>query len=263
MITRLKLLRLVREVTSRMPRVRGLGRILALIARAFRRQDLPDVEVSVFGRNMLLSPNDAIGNCLIFTPQWYDFRERRLIRKILNRGDYVIDVGANIGTYSLIFADLVGSSGKVTAIEAEQKNARRLKHNLEINDIGWVEVRNFGVSDKEERLSLLLNDDGNAGAHSFYRQANASLLRTQEVQCLPLSSLIDGARKPRLMKLDIEGFEWRVLRKYFEDAPNPLWPTFIMLEDDSRHRESDAVPLLLSHGYRFVNRFDANVFMVR
>lgn len=188
-----------------MPRVKGLGIILALIARVFRRQNLSEVEVSVFGRKMLLNPGDAIGNCLIFTPQWYDFRERRFIKNVVNKGDYVIDIGANIGTYSLIFADLVGPSGKVTAIEAERKNAGVLKHNIEINDIGWVEDRNFGVSDKEERLSLLLNDDGNAGAHSFFKQINPS--QTQEIQCHPLFRLIDGSRKPKLIKLDIEGFE--------------------------------------------------------
>ena len=261
MTRQLKLLFFTRELTSRMPRIKGLGIILALIARAFRRQNLSNVEVSVFGRKMLLCPGDAIGNFLIFTPQWYDFRERRIIEKIVSRGDYVIDVGANIGTYSLIFADLVGPSGKVTAIEAERNNAGVLKHNIKINDFGWIKVRQCGVSDKEERLALLLNDDGNAGAHSFYKQINPS--EAQEVQCHPLFGLIDGSRKPKLMKLDIEGFEWRVLRKYFEDAPKHLWPTLIMLEDETRHREADAVSLAVSHGYSVVNRFDSNVFLAR
>ena len=263
MNNKLKVLFLVREVTSRLPRIRGLGIILALIASAFRRQNLPNIEVAVFGKKMLLDPNDMISNCLIFTPQWYDFNEMRFIKKILDKDDYVIDIGANIGAYSLMFAELVGSTGKVTAIEAEQQNVERLSHNIRINGIRCIDVTHAGVSDKEEVLTLLLNGEGNAGGHSFFKQINPKGMSKQEVRCLPLSEIIDSLKTPKLMKLDIEGFEWRVLRKFFEDVPSSQWPEFILLEDDPRHREGDAVSLALNHGYSVVNRFDYNVFMVR
>ena len=263
MKNKLKLLLLVREVTSRLPRIKGLGIILALIASAFRRQNLPDIEVSVFGKKMLLRPSDLIGSYLIFTPQWFDYRERKFIQNILLKGDYVIDVGANIGAYTLILADLVGSSGMVTAIEAEQENAKQLRHNVNINNMHWVNVHNLGVSDKKEVLSLLLNSTGNAGGHSFYEQSDTKQPPVQEVQCRPLSELIDNAKKPKLMKLDIEGFEFRVLRKYFDDIPNYQWPKFILLEDDPLRREADAVSLVLSSGYKIIERFDYNVFLGR
>jgi FkbM family methyltransferase len=252
----------VREVTSRLPRIKGLGMILALIAKFFKKRASTDIAVSVFGRKMLLNPGDAIGNVLIFTPQWFDPKERKLIQKILGEGDYVVDVGANIGAYTLLFSDMVGRFGRVTAIEAEAKNAGRLAHNISINGIDWVDIQNFGVSDKDESLSLVLNDDGNAGAHTFYKQSMPEGVMVQWVECKPLFGLLEKI-KPKLMKLDIEGFEWRVLRKYFEDAPESLWPEYIFLEDEPRHREGDAVSLVSCFGYRTLERFDTNVFMVR
>lgn len=263
MINQLKLMLFTREVTSRLPRIRGLGIILALIARSFRCKNLSDVEVSVLGRKMLLTPSDLLDNRLIFTPQWFDYQERRFIRKILSKGDYVIDVGANIGAYTLVFADLVGSQGAVTAIEAELENAKRLRHNINLNNIRWVDVCNIGVSDKNEVLTLLLNSTGNVGGHSFFEQSDTEEPPVQEVQCRPLSELIDTTKKPKLMKLDIEGFEHRVLHRYFDDIRDTQWPEFILLEDDPLRREDDAVSLILSRGYKIIKRFDLNVLVGR
>ncbi len=262
-MTKTDAMRMARTITASVPRVKGLGRLLALVATYFRRQRLPDIEVAVLGRKMLLNPNDLIGNCLIFTPQYFDPRERRVIAKILREGDYVVDVGANVGGFSLIFADLVGPSGLVTAIEAEQNNAERLRHNLKINSFSWVNVHQRGVSDRDESLSLLLNSTGNAGGHSFYEQSDTTSPPIQRVACHPLSALVENGRTPRFMKLDIEGFEHRVLKRYFEDVAARVWPEFIMLEDNESRREADAVQLVLSKGYTVMHRFDANVFFVR
>lgn len=250
-----------RSITSRVPHIRGLGLLLVPVTRYFRSRAREDVEVRVFGRPMLLNPADAIGNTLLFTPQWYDPRERALASRLVRKGDYVVDVGANIGAYTLFFADLVGPDGRVTAIEAEPTNAARLRHNVERNALTWVSLREVGVSENEETLSLHLNSDGNAGGHSFLTQVSATD-RTRTISCKPLFSLMEP-RRPRLMKLDIEGFEWRVLRGFFRDAPRDLWPDYVFLEDEPRHREGNSVQLVEQHGYREIARFDTNVFLER
>lgn len=257
-----KIVPVVRAVTSHLPRIKGVGVLLALIANYFKKRARSDVELSVFGRRMLLDPSDAISNVLIFTPQWYDYKERKFLKRVVQKGDYIVDIGANIGAYTLIFADLVGMSGAVTAIEAEKKNAQRLTHNVLLNGIDWVRIHNNGVSDKKESLSLTLNVTGNAGGHSFHKQPEKDNQLIQKIECKPLCDLIEY-KKAKLFKLDIEGFEWRVLRKYFEDVSESLWPLYILLEDDPKNREDDAVLLCVSHGYRVLRRFDYNVFLAR
>jgi FkbM family methyltransferase len=254
-------MRLTRSVTASLPRIKGVGVLLAVVATYFRKQNLSDIEVVVFGSKMLLNPSDLIGNSLVFTPNYYDRLERRQVEEILGSGDYAIDVGANVGAYTLLFARLVGSGGLVTAVEAERGNAQRLQHNLDLNSMRWVEVHHCGVSDRMESLPLLLNSTGNGGGHSFYEQSDASAPPVQHVSCCPLFELLNNARKPRFMKLDIEGFEYRVLKRYFEDAPRHLWPDFILLEDNESRREGDAVSLVVGHGYRILARHDFNVFL--
>lgn len=253
---------IVREITSRLPRIKGLGVVLALIAKYFKKAGVPEMEVDVFGKRMLLDPSDYIGNILIFTPQWYDHKERKFLEKILTNGDYIVDVGANVGAYTLIFSKFIGSSGQITAIEADEKNAKRLAHNISLNGINWVRIHNIGVSDKNETLALNLNSEGNAGGHSFLVKSACGDSRREFIKCVPLVDLMEK-RKPKLIKLDIEGFEWRVLRRFFSDSPESLWPTYILLEDEPRHRENDAVSMVESVGYKVVKRFGSNVFMVR
>ena len=81
---------IVREITSSLPRIKGLGIFLAFIAKAFKKAGGPEMEVMVFGNKMLLNPSDYIGNFLIFTPQWYDYREIKFLEGIIKKGDYIL-----------------------------------------------------------------------------------------------------------------------------------------------------------------------------
>ena len=259
-ITRHSIVLLVRSMTAPVPRVKGLGIAIGLIASAFRRWNI-NVKVPVFGNGMNLNTSDLIGNMLIFTPNYYDRAERKWLREIIRPGDYVVDVGANIGAYTLLLARLVSQTGRVVAIEAEQRNADALRENLSLNGMNWVSVRQCGVSDKTESLSLLLNSTGNAGGHSFFEQSDTSAPPTQQVECKPLLDIIGADRSPKLMKLDIEGFEHRVLVRYLQDAPRESWPEYFLIEDVPERREADAVALLTSKGYSKIEQQDYNVLL--
>lgn len=250
----------VSRIIAPLPRIKGLGIPLSKIARLFSSSDVV-LTRTVFGSKMKLRANDLIGNMLLFTPNYYDRKERNFVSDHVRPGDYVVDVGANIGVYTLMLAKLTGERGSVTAIEAEPLNASRLRENLALNSVQNVDIQNFGVSDKKEKLTLMLNLTGNAGGHSFYSQNNGDELRTIDIQCYPLLDLLLSDRRPKFMKLDIEGFEYRVLKTYFSSARNELLPEFIMLEDDPDRRESDAVALCLENRYEVINRFDNNVML--
>jgi len=242
-----------------LPRIKGLGILIRLIGDRFQNQPIV-LEKKVLGSRLRLRTDDLLGRALIFAPNYWDRRERKIIERIVKAGDYVVDIGANIGWYTLFLAKLVGPKGRVDSIEAEQANADELRHNVQINSARQVTIHQVGVSDKKETLGLMLNTTGNAGGHSFYDQSHIADPVVQKISCVPLST-ITAKRRPKFMKLDIEGFEYRVLRKFFEDRPKKDWPEYLMVEDNPERREDDAIQLCVEKGYRVLERFTPNVFL--
>jgi FkbM family methyltransferase len=251
-------IRALRAITAPLPRVKGFGAVIAWIVKPLRHWD-EDVKVKVFGNCMLLNSSDYLSKIVLFTPNYFDRRERKFIKSIVREGDLIVDVGANIGIYTLLFGALVGPMGRVLSIEAERDNARRLRHNIALNDMPWITVHEVGVSDKFERLPLSIDEDGNAGAHSFLMAGDPA--KGQHINCKPLSVLLDPGRRARLIKLDIEGFEYRVLKQFIADIKDSGRPDYIMLEDVPSLREGDAVELLVNAGYRVLDRINFNVIL--
>jgi FkbM family methyltransferase len=257
--SRIRFVRLFSSSISRLPRIKGLGVLIAWIANRYKDEDIL-IEKAVWGSRMRFRTNDLIGRVMIFSHNYYDHKERRLISQLVKKGDLVVDVGANIGIYTLFLRRLVGEDGKLVAIEAEENNVDELRRNLALNNASNVEVHHCGVSDRAEVLPLLLNTTGNAGGHSFFDQSHIGEPETQMVACLPLAAIM-GDRRPSFMKLDIEGFEHRVLAQYFKDTNSAFWPDHIMLEDNPDRREQNAVELCVSRGYVIRQAIDYNVFL--
>ncbi len=126
---------------------------------------------------------------------------------ILRPGDTFVDVGANVGQLSIVAARRVGRQGRVVAIEAHPRTFGFLRDNLALNQLDWVDARNTALGDEEGRISFtdLSLDDQNAVATPG---ATASV----EVPLTTLDFLWpETAGDIRLLKIDVEGFEAKVL----------------------------------------------------
>ena|SRR2546425_1011120 len=83
--------------------------------------------------------------------------ETDLVKKEIKKGDIVLDIGANIGYYTLIFAKLVGKEGKVYAFEPDPNTFALLKKNIEMNRYGNVVLEQKAVSNKTGKIKLYLS----------------------------------------------------------------------------------------------------------
>ena len=238
-----------------LPPVKGLGLILEYASRAFSRWDI-DVPTRLFGSRIYGNPSVTDRRRMLFTARYHDQRERDFVESILRPGDYAIDVGANIGLYTLLFARLVGPSGKVTAIEAEPTNFADLNRNLALNGYANVTAHHKGAAPTRGTLMLHLNDV-NLGMHSFVIDQGSGDV---EVDCFPLTELVEPIA-PRLLKIDIEGFEYPVLAQYFSNAA--LLPDYILLEDWPEARLGDVPQLCLDHGYEKILEYTPNLIFRR
>ena len=235
------------------PPVRGAATIAFRCIRPLYRRRGPCVAPVWSGVRMLLDPADYLGGFLAFLPHVYERWERRAIASILRPGDVFIDVGSNIGAYSLWAMRCMGNSGRVLAIEPEERNYRMLLENIRLNGFnGAVSARQCGVSDRRHELRLHRSVTGNCGGHNFAGRGSEG----PSIECFPLYEVVSEADLGpiRMMKLDIEGFELKVLRRYFNDAPLAETPRYLLVEiEDGPAPESEKASLrglLAARGYR-------------
>lgn len=123
------------------------------------------------------------------------------------------------------------------AYEAEPKNFSVLMENIVINGFERIiQAQRIGVSDTTESLTLRSNNGSNSGGHSFMSEVYDGQGTSIAVACEPLAKLVQRADIYHVdfMKLDIEGFEQKVLSQFFADVQvdSPLRPRFILTEMD-------------------------------
>jgi len=257
-------LALLTTISRRLPHVRGAGALAKAFLEFYTRRDRPAVVASVRGFRMQLRPSEYVDGWLLFAPQYYEHPEVLAIARRLRPGDVFVDVGAYIGLYSLIAGRAVGPTGRVLAIEAHPESCRVLEGNLERNGMRHATAVKVGASSVAERLTLGSNEAGNRAGSSFLFPHPTQV----EVECRPLLEILTAHGIDRIdgAKLDIEGFEFRVLGAFFATAPRSLWPRFLLLEffpEWVQAAGGNALALLRDQGYRVVEQYPSNYLLVR
>lgn len=146
--------------------------------------------------------------------------------RTLEPGDLVVDVGANIGYFTCLAASLVGPSGRVLAFEPDPANIARLESNLALNGLANVTIVPQPASDRPGEVTFFLNSDSSGGnalwdpARFPGNRQSAQERKPQTLQATTLDAEIArlGGRLPKLVKIDTEGAEQKVL----EGAPRLL-----------------------------------------
>jgi FkbM family methyltransferase len=168
----------------------------------------------------------------------YERHVTRVIRSSLKPGAVVIDIGANIGYYTLMSAACVGARGKVIAFEPSSDNCALLKMSLRKNNFDNVLIHSKAVADKNGLASFSMDDSN--GTISQNREMAHSVL----VATVALDTYLQDEPRIDLIKIDIEGAEGlalngmkRILRQHrpiilTEFNPNALRKTSDMSPED-------------------------------
>lgn len=140
----------------------------------------------------------------------YEEFEVGLLPREITPGDIVVDVGANIGYYSIIFSKLVGAQGKVYAFEPDPVNFSILKKNIELNKCTNVVLEQKALSNKTGKITLYVSEE-NRGDHRIYDSGDAR--KTVEIEAVRLDDYLT-TRAPHgvnFIKMDVQGAEVAVL----------------------------------------------------
>lgn len=130
-----------------------------------------------------------------------------LVKNQIGKGEKVVDVGACMGYFTVLFADLVGPKGKVTAFEPEPTNYELLEKNTDF--FTNTETEKIIVSESEGREKLYLSEKG--GQHSIFKD-DFTRNGTIKVEKVSLDSYFSN--QIDFLKIDVEGAEPEVLKGY-------------------------------------------------
>jgi FkbM family methyltransferase len=170
------------------------------------RVQLSDFEMDLVGDNYL---EQAIVQTGVWEPTTTQF-----IKEVLQPGMTVVDVGANIGYFSLLMAHLVGSEGQVHAFEPYPDYAEIARHNMALNACSHIYLNEFALSNKVEG-HVLLKGVASARMHRWHHQDPVFNKVHDEVMvsCIPFD-FYANTRLSRLdlMKIDVDGYEMNVLQ---------------------------------------------------
>lgn len=194
-----------------------------------------------------------------------DLELRAALLREMQQADVFVDVGANVG----IYACLAANTGKpVLAIEPQRQNLSVLSRNIALNNLDRIEVLPVGLSDRPGSATLYglgdvasLDAEWNATGASYEEVVNLSTLD------LVLAERFAGAQL--LIKIDVEGFEFQVLRGAaltLARVPRPIWLVEIFRNRPATQKPNDnfeaTFSLFASGGYQ-TTQIDESNFLFR
>jgi FkbM family methyltransferase len=171
-------------------------------------------------------------------------------------GDIVIDIGANIGAFTIQAAKLVGVSGKVIAIEPSTNTLQYLRKNVEINKLNNVVIVPKGVWSSSGKIRI--DTSQNSTENSIYIRGHMKGEKRQfeEVEVDTLDNILRtlGVVRPNFIKIDIEGAEIDAIKGMDEVLANK---TIIAAEHhiiNGQHTIKTVVPQLRAKGFHIIKQ---------
>lgn len=264
----------VLSATTRLP-ANWLGLRLAIALRriAMRRLGFGGADVIRWGMNLRLYPRgNGCEKNLLFTPQMFEPMERQALAEAIKAspGEFTfVDVGANVGLFSLFVAAQAGARACILAIEPQPGILDRLLFNIAANRDVRIETLAIAVADQEGEAELAINASDHGGTRLGVVlerfAASGPAAPTVRVRCRPLLAVLAerGLERIDALKIDVEGAEDLALSPFLCDAPDALLPRLVIIEDSRASWRVDLFGQLAARGYCVLARSKQNVVLGR
>lgn len=204
-------------------------------------------------------PKDVLGKYIyidgVFEPDCWDF-----VRGFLRPGMVVLDVGANLGQYTLLAANRVSPQGRVHSFEPSERIFRELQFNVELNRLSdRCTLNRLAVSDVPGVARLSRYEEGAEvfGSLGTHKRCEANIIGYEEVRTVTLDQYVQENKIERVdfMKIDVEGAELLAFRGAKsllsrDDAPTILLEMGDMNTEGFGYKSCDLWDYLESLGYR-------------
>jgi len=178
----------------------SIGRII----QSFSKSDFVEIE----GRKIFTQNNDGLALSIF---KIYEPNQTEVVKKYVHEGDTVIDIGAHVGYYTLLMAQLVGKNGKVYSFEPDPVNFQLLKKSVEINGFENVVLIQKAVSNITDKVKLFLGNDDSA-INRIYDAKLGDTKESIDVESVTIDEYFkENDELVNFIKIDSEGSEVKII----------------------------------------------------
>lgn len=227
-----------------------IGRLYPIVVvHRFLVASLRPSSVRIDGHRIFLDPKDSL-RLSIFP---YEPLETEIVKNRIKRNNTVLDIGANIGYYTLLFAKLVGPKGKVFAFEPDPNNFALLEKNVLVNNYRNIVLVQKAVSNETGKTRLYLSPY-NKGDHRIYDSHDGR--KSIGIETVNLVDYFkDHGEKIDFIKIDTQGSEGAIIEGMLPLLENncnveimmEFWPPGL---ESFNTKPEELLKLLLEQGFR-------------
>ena len=203
--------------------------------------------------------------CFQIYHEAFERGELQFLNAFLRPGDIFVDIGANVGFFTVTAAHLVGETGHVYAFEPCSKTFERLSDNVYLNHLKNVSCYQLALSDTLRIQDMNISLDGYDAWNSLAKPVLGESFGAETVNCVKWDDFLrehGSARDARMIKIDVEGWEKHVISGAREALSRPDAPT-LQVEFSDRASQSagsscyEIFQLLVDLGYKMFS-YDAH-----
>lgn len=193
---------------------------------------------------------DYLGHCLYFQYKNPELESYKKLFGLVQPNTMCIDIGSNTGYVALVMAKLA-PQGRVLGFEPDASNYKRLRENLNLNNLPHLEVQNLGLGEKASEESMEVNEASSGRNKIAVGQHDANRIKIVKLDDYLRNTAVNTIN---LIKIDVEGYELKALKGARETLIKHLPVLFIEIDDNNLSQYGDQAKELIlflqSIGYR-------------
>lgn len=172
------------------------------------KNDFKKIQIENF--SMYVSPSDTGTGHTLYTEKVYEPHVTKVLKSVLRDGMTFLDIGANIGYFSMLASQLVGNNGRVISFEPFPENVKLLYLNTKLNHFTNITIYPLALGD-DERLWFYGGQGSNGNISRIIDEAELVLSQTL-VFSVPLDVFLKSVERIDVIKIDIEGAEYLAMK---------------------------------------------------
>lgn len=215
-----------------------------------KKTNVKSFQYNYYGKKFDLFPfENATDNKIIISSRKHESHELNFLENLNKKNNSVfLDIGANMGYYSIMSSGF--GFNKIYAIEPLTNMHKRIKEHIDINNLNnLVYLVPYALGDKIKNITFF-EEPSNYGGSSLMKSPKRTI--ATNVKMITLNKFVKDNSIDHIdaIKIDVEGYEDKVLMPFFLNSSTAVWPKLVIIEHSQRLEwVDDVIQWMLNNNY--------------